>query len=408
MTGRADRRVAVTGLGLLTGLGLDRESSWRGLADGRSVTRRYTLFDPDGLASPFGVELPAGTDELFAALLKPRSRTLMTRGTMIAVAAAEEATAGAGLDHTMLDRSRVGVVLGATGTGYVPPPDGPDPHRILRNMQNAPAAWVSLRKKYTGPSFVVSTACSSGAFALWAAHALIVSGQCDAVISGSADSSLNRPDVEGFSSLLALAEGGDPASASRPFDRTRNGFVMGEGGGILVLENLDFARRRGARILAEMPMPGLCSEGYNILSPRPGGVGMAEAMRRALDNAGLAPGEIDYLNAHGTSTPHNDLAETEAVKSVFGASAARLPVSSTKSMTGHCLAGAAGVEAVICCLALRDGLIPPTINLTDPDPACDLDYVPGTARRKDLAAVMSNSFAFGGHNGVVVFTRHAG
>lgn len=402
-------RVAVTGLGLMTGLGLDLPSCWAGLLAGDNAVRRFTLFDPEGLPTPFGVELPGGADELFARQIMKRSRDQMTRGTMIALATAQMAIADAGLDAAGVDRSRVGVVLGTTGTGYTGVADGIDQHRILRGMSNSPAAWVSLKFKFAGPSFVVGTACSSGSYALAAAHWLIASGQADAVVAGAADSSLNRLDVRGFSSLMALAEEpGDMATASRPFDRGRSGFVIGEGGGVLVLESQEAALRRGARIHALMPPPGLNSEAYNILSPQPGGVGMAACMRRALENAGLAPEAIEYVNAHGTSTRLNDLYETQAIHAVFGAAARGLAVSSTKSLTGHCLAGAAGVEAVICCKALVEGVIPPTWHLTDPDPELDLDFVPNAPRRRELRHAMSNSFAFGGHNGVAVFSRYDG
>jgi len=401
--------VAVTGLGLMTGLGLDLSSCWTGLLEGRNAVRRFTLFDPEGLPTPFGVELPAGAVELFERQIMKRSRDQMTRGTMIALATAQMAIADAGLEAAELARSRVGVVLGTTGTGYTDSAEGVDQHRILRGMSNSPAAWVSLKFKFTGPSFVVGTACSSGAYALAAAHWLIASGQADIVITGAADSSLNRLDVQGFSSLMALAEDpGDMTKASRPFDRARSGFVIGEGGGVLVLESRESARRRGARVYALMPPPGLSSEAYNILSPQTGGAGMAVCMRRSLENAGLAPGGIDYINAHGTSTRINDLYETLAIHAVFGAAARGVAVSSTKSLTGHCLAGAAGIEAVICCKALADGLIPPTWHLTDPDPELDLDFVPNAPRRRELRNVMSNSFAFGGHNGVAIFSRDDG
>jgi len=401
--------VAVTGLGLMTGLGLDLPSCWAGLLEGRDAVRRFTLFDPEGLPTPFGVELPPGADELFARQIMKRSRDQMARGTMIALVTAQMAIADAGLDGADIAHQRVGVVLGTTGTGYAGVAEGVDRHRILRNMSNSPAAWVSLKFKFTGPSFVVGTACSSGAYALAAAHWLIASGQADVVVAGAADSSLNRLDVQGFSSLMALAEEpGDPATASRPFARSRSGFVIGEGGGILVLESLESARRRGARVYALMPPPGLGSEAYNILSPQPGGVGMAECMRRSLQNAGLAPEAIDYINAHGTSTRINDLYETQAIHAVFGAAARGVAVSSTKSLTGHCLAGAAGVEAVICCKALVEGIVPPTWHLDDPDPELDLDFVPNAPRRRELRHVMSNSFAFGGHNGVTVFSRYDG
>jgi 3-oxoacyl-[acyl-carrier-protein] synthase II len=300
------------------------------------------------------------------------------------------------------------VVVGTTGTGYVTPSAGTDPHRILRNMSNSPASWVSLVKKLSGPSLAVSTACSSGAYALATGFALIEGGLCDVVVAGAADSSLNAVDVQGFAALLALSEQSEhPELACRPFDRARSGFVMGEGGGFLVLERQEHAQARGARVVARMALPGLSSESYNILSPEPGGHGMAHTMRRALGQAGLEAGAIDYLNAHGTSTDLNDQYEAQAIHATFGEHARRLAVSSTKSVTGHCLAGAAGVEAVVACLALRDGLVPPTGNLTEPDPAIELDLVRGEPRRVALRHVMSNAFAFGGHNGVCIFSHPA-
>ena len=402
-------RVAITGLGLMTGLGLDLETSWAGLLAGRGPIRRFSLFDPAGLPAPFGVELPPGAEELFARHIRPRQRRQMTRGTMIALVAAQMALTDAGVETGGLDRARVGVAVGATGTGYAPLTADPDEHRILRNMASASAAWIGLHGRFEGPSLVVSTACSSGAYALHAAHGLIAGGQCDVVISGAADSSVTFLDVRGFSSLMALSEDVENlATASRPFDKDRGGFVLGEGGGMLVLESVERARKRGARVYAELSPPGLSTDTYNILSPGPDGASMARAMELALRNAGLPPADVDYINAHGTSTRLNDLYETLAIKTVFGERAGRVPVSSTKSMTGHCLSAAAGIEAVICCKALHEGWIPPTANLATPDPELDLDFVPNVARRKDLAHVMSNSFAFGGHNGVCVFSRPGG
>jgi 3-oxoacyl-[acyl-carrier-protein] synthase II len=331
----------------------------------------------------------------------------MTRGTMISVVAAQQAVRDAGLDLEKLDRTRVGVVAGATGTGYSHAGPDADDQRILRNMASAPGAWISLRWKLLGPSMVVSTACSSAAYALHTAHALLQTGECDVVLAGAGDSTLNREDVRGFGALMALAERQtDFERACCPFDKKRAGFVMGEGGGYLILETESHAQRRGAHVRAVMPAPGLSSEGYNILSPEPGGAGMARAMRLALDRAGLQPAQIDYLNAHGTSTRLNDLYETQAVKAVFGERARTLPVSSTKAATGHCLAAAGGVEAAISLLALEHGVVPPTLNLTDPDPELDLDYVPNRPRTLPLTHVMSNSFAFGGQNGVCVFSRY--
>jgi len=408
MTDSKNQRVAVTGLGLLTGLGLDAESTWRGLLAGKSPVKRFTLFDPEGLACPFGVELPAGAEALFAAKIKKRHRDQMTRGTMIALAAADQAMADAGLGPGDVPPDRLGVVVGGTGTGYAPRSPEPDPHRILRNMGNAPASWIGLRLKAEGPVFLVSTACSSGAYAMHAAHALLASGQCDVVVTGAADSACNYLDVEGFAAIMALSTDVEGmATASRPFDRKRNGFVLAEGGGMLVLESQEHARRRGARIRAELSRPGLTSEAYNIVSPRPDGASIARAMRLAIENAGLGPGDIDYINAHGTSTPLNDLCETQAIKAVFGERAHGIPISSTKSITGHCVSAAAGVEAVIACLALERGVIPPTWNLTEPDPELDLDYVPNAPREHPMRHVMSNSFGFGGHNAALVLSRPA-
>jgi len=393
-------------MGLMTGLGLDLESSWDGLLRGQCPAKRLTLFDPQGLASDFGVQLPDGADELFAKSIMTRNRRQMTRTTMMNIVVADMALADAGLVLDKTDRSRVGVVVGATGTGYAPrDPAAVDEHRILRNMASAPAAWISLRHKLSGPSWVVSTACASGAYALHSACMLVLSGQCDVVVAGSADSTLNYLDMNGFCSLLALSESRhDPAHASRPFDKDRNGFVMGEGGGFMLVESPEHARMRGARVYARMAMPGITSEAFNILSPEPSGTGMARSMLVALVNAGIQPRDIDYINAHGTSTPQNDAAEVGAIKQVFGERATRIPVSSTKSMTGHCLSAAAGVEAVICCKALVEGAIPPTANLTAPDLGFDLDFVPAKPRTAPLRHVMSNSFAFGGHNGVCVFS----
>lgn len=401
----AHGRVAVTGLGMMTALGLDLESSWRGLMEGRTPFKQLTLFDTADLAVPFGAQLPDGAEALFAELIKPRRRKQMTRGTMITVATAHMALADARIDRTAVPAGRIGAVMGATGTGYAPQSLDLDEHRILRNMASAPAAWINLQEDIEGPSFVVSTACSSGTYALASAFAMIRGGLCDVVVAGAGDSALNYLDMRGFCSLMALCEDRDnPARASRPFSRDRGGFVMGEGGGMMVLESIEHARARGARIYAELSLPGMCAETYNIVSPEPDGAGMARAMKLALANAGIDPSQVDYINAHGTSTPLNDAFETAAIKSVFGEHARRLAVSSTKSMTGHCLSAAAGVEAVISVKAIAEGMMPPTANLVDPDPACDLDYVPLKPRPATLSTVMSNSFGFGGHNGVAVFT----
>lgn len=389
----------------MTGLGVNLEESWRGLIDGKSVTASFRDEKLRQLSCPFGVELPPEADELFCQQIKKRKRSQMTRSTQISLVTAQMALDDSALNVEKQDKTRIGVVIGTTGTAYIPNREGDEKMRILKNMSNSSASWISLTHKFNGPSFVIGTACSSGVYAMAAAYGLIISGQCDVVLSGSVDSSINTPDIKGFCELMALADGNaEPAKASRPFDALRSGFVIGEGGGILVLEALEHAQKRQARMYGLMHYPGLWSEAYNILSPEPDGRGMVKTMRLALQNSGLQPAEIDYINAHGTSTNLNDYYETKAIKKVFGEAASQLPVSSTKSMTGHCLAGAGGVEAVIACKALHDGKIPPTINLTNQDPELNLDYVTPKARTKQLRHVMSNSFAFGGHNGVNIFS----
>ncbi|NOZ00810.1 MAG: beta-ketoacyl-[acyl-carrier-protein] synthase family protein [Deltaproteobacteria bacterium] len=404
-----ERRVFVTGMGLMTGLGLDMKSTWEGILRGDRPAGRFTLFDPSEVDAPVGVELPDGADDLFKKHIKPRSRKQMTRGTRMSLVCAAMAIEDSGLDVKTVDRQRIGVVAGATGTGYAPPTNERDGNRILRNMASSPAAWISLKLGFLGPSSVVSSACSSGTYALHAAWMLIQSGECDVVVAGAADSTLNALDVQGFCDLMALAvpdDGEDPRTLSRPFHKDRKGFVMGEGGGMMVLESEESARARGARIRALLHRPGLSSEGYNILSPEPGGTGMARTMSLALDAAGLKPGNIGYVNAHGTSTQLNDLYETQAIKAVFGDHAHSLAVSSTKAAHGHCLAAAAGVETVLSVLALENGVIPPTLNLTEVDSELDLDYVPLSPREQRLDHVMCNSFAFGGQNGVSIFSRY--
>ncbi len=400
-----DKRVVITGISLLTGLGLSKEETWDGLIYGKSPIKEFSLFDTKELSSNFGVELPQESSSLFKTYIKKRKRNQMTRGTMISTSAAAIAIEDSKLSLAEINKNRCGVVVGATGTGYVNPYTISDEYRILKNMASSPAAWISLQQGFLGPSFVTSTACSSATYSLHSAYMLISSGQCDIVISGGGDSAINYDDVKGFESLMALSdEKNDISTASRPFDLNRNGFVMGEGAGMLVLESLQHAESRGANIYAEIHLPGLSSESHNIMSPKPDGSGMATSMKQALNNAKLSIEDIDYINAHGTSTPLNDHIETIAIKNVFKKKSGNIPVSSTKGYTGHCLSAAAGVEAAICCMALKKQLIPPTMNYKTPDPECDLDYVPNQARKADLKNVMSNSFAFGGHNGTAIFS----
>ncbi len=390
----------------MTGLGLDLETSWRHLIERVNPVKRFDLFDPEGLNASFGVQLPEGAEERFKQIIKPRRRKQMTRASQIAVTCARMAVQDAGLHVGEVDPSRVGVVLGATGTGYAPHDGTVDKHRILRNMACASASWVSLAEKTKGPAFVVSTACSSGAYALHAAYMLLRSGECDAVIAGSADSAINYLDVEGFQSLMALSEEAVGFErASRPFDASRSGFVVGEGGGVLVVEREAFAAKRNASPKAVLHRPALTSEAYNIMSPEPTGSSIAACMRRAVSNAGIRPEAVAYINAHGTSTPLNDLVETRAIKAVFGRHAYEISVSSTKSQTGHCLSAASGIEAVLTIKAIQEGVVPATLNLEETEPEMDLNYTPNTPVKRAIDHALSNSFAFGGHNGVLLFSK---
>ncbi|OHD60575.1 MAG: hypothetical protein A2096_17800 [Spirochaetes bacterium GWF1_41_5] len=396
--------VVVTGLGLICSLGLNLQEAWSQLIISANTIRRFSLFETGDLIFPYGFELPAGADDLFKQQIMTRNRRQMTRATMIALCAAEQAVIDSGLDLSS-GLVTAGAVVGATGTGYVSDYTT-DPDRILKNMASASGAWLGLKYKLNGPSFVVSTACSSGTYAMNSACDLILSGQCQAVITGSAESSLSYPDVKGFESLLATSQlASEYKTASRPFEKTRDGFVMGEGGGMLVLESWQHARKRGAHIYATVHRPALTTESYNIISPRPGGEGMAKTMELALKNASLHPEDIGYINTHGTGTKLNDLCEVQAIQKVFSDCAGRIPISSAKSMTGHCLSGASGIEAVLSCMALEKELLPQTLHFDKANSDFDLDIIGKTPRKKRVNHIMSNTFAFGGHNGVSIFSR---
>lgn len=406
------QRVVVTGLGLISPLGLDMETSWDGLVNGKSGVRQICHFDTSKLKVKIAAQLPEGFEELVGKKVKKRLQKQMTRSVAMNFVTALMAVEDAGLDFSALTPDRCGVIIGASGTDY-PSADMAsieeyDNARVVKSMSNAFPAWICLHYGLSGPSLTVGTACSSAGYAMGTAHDFISLGLCDVMIVGGASCSILPEFMTGFGDMMALSERDVlPEYASCPFDQKRDGFVMGEGSGVLILESEQLARKRGARIYAELKRPALLGEAYNIVSPEVGGKGMARCIQTALRQAGLNPQDVDYINAHGTSTPLNDLYETQAIKQVFGDYAYRMPVSSTKSMTGHCLAAAGGVEAVISCLTLDRGVIPPTINLSDPDPELDLDYVPNDAREKSVKTVLSNSFAFGGHNAVVPFVKYA-
>lgn len=408
------RRVVVTGLGLITPLGIGVERSWEGLTAGRSGIRRITQFDASAFPTQIAGEVEGFNPEDYVDAKEVKK---MDRFIHFGVASATMAIQDSGLAIDESNASEVGVFVGA-GMGGLPAIEryhsvllekGPrriTPFFIPMVIVNLAAGQISIKFGAKGPNSSPATACATGSHAIGDAYKVIERGDAVAMIAGGTEAVITPMGIGGFNAMKALSTRNDePEKASRPFDRDRDGFVMGEGAGILILEEREHALRRGARIYAEIAGYGLTGDAYHITSPAPGGEGAARCMAMAIRDAGIRPEEIGCVNAHGTSTKYGDELETEAMKTVFGDHAYRLAVSSTKSMTGHLLGAAGGIEAVICVLTLHYGIIPPTINLDNPDPECDLDYVPNTARSADLRFTMSNSFGFGGTNACLIFKK---
>ena len=407
-------RVVVTGLGAVTPIGNDVPTYWEGLSTGKNGVAPITLFDAARHACRFAAEVkgfdPSGS-------IEPKEAKRWDRFCQFAVVAAKQAVAHAGLTIDATNANRIGTAIGSGVGGllmmetqaHVLAERGPDrvsPFCVPMMIPNMATGLTAIALGAKGPSSAVATACAAGSNAIGDAYRLIQMGLADAMVCGGAESAITPLGVAGFASAKALSfRNDDPATASRPFDAERNGFVIGEGAGVIVLESLEHARARGAEILAEVVGYGMTCDAHHITSPSPGGVGGAEAMRLALADARIEAAEVDYVNAHGTSTQANDSNETAAIKSALGERAYQIPVSSTKSMTGHLLGGSGGIEAVAAVLAIGHNLVPPTINYQNPDPACDLDVVPNQAREQTLNVVLSNSFGFGGHNVCLAFRR---
>ena len=409
------RRVAITGVGLITPCGTGTEKSWENIKNGVSGIDLIKKFD----VSRFETKI-AGEVHDFDPLEFFDKKELRRIDVFIqyAVVATKFALDYAKIDFDEELKNRTGVIIGVGLGGLdiieknklILEEKGPrriSPFFIPMLIGNEAAANVSIKWGFKGPNFCVTTACASGAHSIGEAFKIIQRGAADIIIAGGAESVITPLSIAGFNSMKALSKRNDePKRASRPFDKERDGFVMGEGAGLIVLEEMEFAKRRGAKILAEIVGYGLCCEAYHIAAPAPEGTGMAMSMKLALEDANLKPEDIDYINAHGTSTELNDKYETLAIKKVFGEHAYKLKVSSTKSMTGHLLGAAGGVEAGISVLAIRDGVIPPTINYENPDPDCDLNYVPNEKVEQKLNYVLSNSFGFGGQNATLIFKRY--
>ncbi len=411
------KRVVITGLGTVNPIGNNVKDSWEGICAGRSGIGAITKFDAADFTTQIAGEVK-GFDPL--AFLGPKEVRRLDPFIIYALACSAMALENAGLGIDAGNAPRVGVIIGS-GIGGLATMEkakeiligqGPkrlSPFMIPAVLANLAAGQVSIRFGAKGPISCTVTACSSGANAIGDSFRLIAGGYADAMITGGAEAAVCPLTVAGFNAMRALStRNNEPERASRPFDKDRDGFVIGEGCGILILEELSFALRRGARIYAELAGFGVTSDAFHIAAPPPGHEGAARCMQLALQDAGLGPADIDYVNAHGTSTPLNDLYEVQAIKNVFGEGAGSVAVSSTKSMTGHLLGASGGVEAVLTVKAMEEGVLPPTINLDNPDADCDLDFVPHRSRKKDIRAALSNAFGFGGVNAVLVFKTFEG
>jgi 3-oxoacyl-[acyl-carrier-protein] synthase II len=402
-------------MGLLTAVGNDLPSSWEALLEGRSGVRRITRFDPQEFATQIAAEVKNFEPERWLEKKETRRQDLFTQ---FAVAAASMAVDDSGLGLPNGNGHRVGVIIGS-GIGGIATHEiqneryldgGPSrisPFYIPMMIPDIASGVVSMRYGAKGPNYCTVSACASSAHAIGDAFRLIKHGDAEVMIAGGTEAAVTAMSVGGFAAMKAMSTRNDePERASRPFDAERDGFVLGEGAGMAVLEELEHARARGARIYAEVLGVGMTADAYHITAPAPGGEGAARAMQRAIDESGLAIEDFDYINAHGTSTPFNDEFETMAIKAVFGPHAHELMVGSTKSMTGHLLGGAGGLEFVVTSMVIHESKVPPTINQERPDPLCDLDYVPNEMRDAEVRAALSNSFGFGGHNASLALGRY--
>ena len=409
-----EKRVVVTGMAAITPVGNDLVTSWKNLLAGVSGIDLITLFDTTDHATKIAGEIKDFQPEKY---MPQKALKRMDRFCQLALAVTAMLMEDAGWEITPEEEERTGCLIGC-GLGGIDTlehyhakllHEGPkriSPFLIPMLISNIAPGYVSIFHKTKGPNLALASACASGTHAIGYAYSDIKLGRADVMITGGVESTITPLATAGFNAMRALStRNGEPKRASRPFDRDRDGFVMGEGSGLLLLESLEHAKARGAKIYAEMAGFGASSDAYHITSPDEEGRGMALAMKAAIRDAGISPDEVDHINAHGTSTEFNDLFETKAIKSIFGKKAYDIPITANKSMTGHLFGGAGGVESIFSIMSMREGIIPPTINLDNPAEGCDLDYVPGQARKKEINYVLSNSFGFGGTNGTVLFKR---
>ncbi len=408
------RRVVITGLGSISPLGLSAPETWEGMVQGRSGVARITLFDPSDYKTQIAAEVKGFDPKNF---MDRKLARRIDRFTQFAIAASREAVADAGLDMGKEDIYRVGVLLGSGVGGIgtlleqqkVLEKRGPrkvSPFLITAMTPDAASGQVAIDLGVRGPNFAVVSACATGSGVLGEAFEILRRGDADVMIAGGSEAAILPITIAGFNVIGGISTRNDePEKASRPFDLNRDGFILGEGAVMLVLETLEHAMKRDARIYAEFIGYGVSADAYHMIAPEPEGKGAIAAMKMALRKANIRPEEVDYINAHGTSTPLNDKSETAAIKEVFGEHAYKLMVSSTKSVTGHMLGAAGAIEALACTMALYEGIVPPTMNYETPDPECDLDYVPNKARKAPIRIALSNSFGLGGHDATIILRR---
>jgi 3-oxoacyl-[acyl-carrier-protein] synthase II len=400
-------RVLITGMNIVSSLGFNLDENWNNLLNGKSGVSKIRIFDASSKQTRIAAEVPEGFDEYSENFGKKRLFSQMTRVTKMGYVCACEAISKSGIDFEKMDTSKIACIFGIVNSGNSSVEENDPKHRIVKGMSNALPAWLSIAYKIQGPCFTVNSACASSAYAVGLAYDMIKSGMADMVITGGTDSILNPEEIEGFNELYALSTNNEyPEKACCPFTKNRDGFVPGEGSGVLIIESEESARRRNAEVFAEIAGYGLSSETYNIMAPMKDGEGMAITMAMALKKAGVTPEKIDYINAHGTSTTLNDLYETLAIKKVFGEHAHKLSVSSSKSMLGHTIGAAGAIELCITAMSVKNNILTPTINYDVPDPELDLDYVPNHAKAKTVDYAISNSFAFGGHNASIVLKKY--
>jgi len=412
-----NRRVAVTGLGVLTPIGNNTNDFWQALKDGKSGAGPITYFDASNFATQFACEVKNFNVEDY---IEKKAARRMDPFTHYAMATAIMAMEDSGLNLENEDKERIGVVFGS-GIGGMDTFEkqviafldgGPrkiSPFFVPMMISDIAAGQISIKYGLKGPNYATTSACATSSHALADAFFLIQRGSADIIVTGGSEAAITQMSIGGFNASRAISTWNDrPTEASRPFDKDRNGFVMGEGGGVLILEELEHAKARGANIYAEIIGAGLTGDAFHVTAPPPEGEGAFRSMREALRDGGIIPEQVDYINAHGTSTPLNDENETAAIKNLFGEHAYKMAISSTKSMTGHLLGAAGAVEAVATVLAIKNSFVPPTINLDEPDPLCDLDYTPKVGKERNIEYAISNTFGFGGHNASLLFKKYNG